>query len=451
MVHRAALAASVLALAFFAALPASAQRKGDATKVATEAMPIGQDQQVGKTFRVEAGALPAPKATPSVSNGPLTVPFDRQTLSVPEGFSASLFARLEHPRRMLVLPNGDIIVAEQRVGHLTLLRPSTDGGKAEFIERHAEGFNQPYGLAWRDGEILVADQDGIWKIPHTLGNVRTGHGTDKKAAELPPAERKPSFSANGQAMLTKTGVFGIARGHANRPLVVDPKTGALLVGVGSSGNIGVEPEVKATIQRFDANGSNQTTYVSGVRNTCGLAIQPQTGDLWAVVQERDGLGDGLVPDYLIKPDAGAFYGWPYAYTGKNPQPGFAKLAPDKVEASRAPDLLFEAHSSTLDLVFYDGVQFPSEYQGDAFVALKGSWNRSQPTGYKVVRVHFKDGRPEGSYQNFATGFWVSGRDRAEVWGRPAALAMAKDGSLLIADDTAGTIWRVSYNGPKQKS
>jgi glucose/arabinose dehydrogenase len=188
------------------------------------------------------------------------------------------------------------------------------------------------------------------------------------------------------------------------------------------------------------------TFTSGVRNTCGLAIHPETGDLWAVVQECDGLGDDLVPDFLIRAQQGSFYGWPYAYVGDKPQPGFANKAPDKVKTSKRPDLLFQAHSSAMDIVFHDGAQFPAEYRGHAFVVLKGSWNRSQPTGYKVVRVPFKDGRPDGSYENFVTGFWVSGRERAEVWGRPAAIAVAKDGSLLIADDTGGTIWRVSYAG-----
>jgi len=247
-------------------------------------------------------------------------------------------------------------------------------------------------------------------------------------------------------MITKKGVFGIVQGHQNRHLAIDPKSGALFVGVGSSGNLGVEPEPKATIQRFDADGSNQTTYASGTRNPTALAFHPDTGELWALVQERDGLGDNLPSDYLIRVQQNGFYGWPYAYIGKHPQTGFAKLAPDKVEASITPDVLFQAHSSVLDLVFYEGDQFPAEFKGSAFVALKGSWNRSVPTGYKVVRVPFKDGRPEGYYENFATGFWASGESRAEVWGRPAALAVAKDGSLLVADDTGGTIWRISYTG-----
>jgi glucose/arabinose dehydrogenase len=397
--------------------------------------------------------LPAPKTGPLVAARPLTLPYQGQSPRLPEGFTATPFViGLEHPRRLLVLPNGDVLVAEQRAGHVTLLRDEDGDGKAEWIQRHVEGLNGPYGLAWRDDHVLVADQEGIWKVPHRLGALRAGRGgVQQKAADVPPDQRKPSPHQVGEELVTKKGVFGIIQGHANRPLVVHPKTGALFVGVGSSGNIGIEPEVKASIQRFDPDGSNQTTFASGVRNPTGLAVHPDTGELFAVVQERDGLGDRLVPDFLTHIEQGAFYGWPYAYIGQNPQPGFATRAPDKVKASRVPDLLFEAHSSALDLVFYDGQQFPAQYRGGAFVALKGSWNRSEPTGYKVVFAPFQDGRPQGSYENFAVGFWVSGVQRAEVWGRPAALALAKDGALLIADDTGGTIWRVSYTGPQEQT
>jgi glucose/arabinose dehydrogenase len=371
---------------------------------------------------------------------------------VPEGFVATPFATgLVHPRRLLVLPNGDVIVAEQKVGYLTLLRDQDDDGKADWVERHAEGFNAPYGLAWRDGDVLVADQDGIWRVPYRVGALRPGRSAEQRAADVPPYQRKPTPRVVGEEMITKKAVFGIVQGHANRHLAIDPKTGALFVGVGSSGNIAVEPEVKATIQRFEADGSGQTTYSSGMRNPTALAFHPDTGELYAVVQERDGLGDKLVPDYLTQVQKGAFYGWPYSYIGQNPQSGFAAMRPDKVQAAVVPDLLFEAHSSLLDIVFYTGEQFPAEYRGDAFIALRGSWNRSEPTGYKVVRVPFKNGRPQGYYENFATGFWVSGINRAKVWGRPAALAVAKDGSLMVADDTGGTIWRISYTGAKRQS
>ncbi|HEY1543797.1 MAG TPA: PQQ-dependent sugar dehydrogenase [Xanthobacteraceae bacterium] len=410
------------------------------------------DQQLGHRFTVKAEDLPAPYKGTIAAARSLIVPYAGQVPRVPEGFTATPFATgLTHPRRLLVLPNGDVLVAEQKAGWVTLLRDQDGDGRADYVERQAEGFNGPYGLAWRDGEVLVADQDGIWRVPHQLGNLRPGRNVELHVADVPAEERKPTPHIVGERMLTAKGVFGIVRGHANRHIAIDPKTGEIFVGVGSSGNIGVEPEVKATIQRFEPDGGGQTTYASGTRNPTALAFNPDTGELWATVQERDGLGDGLVPDYLTHVQKGGFYGWPYSYIGSNPQPGFAQMRPDKVKAAITPDLLFEAHSSLLDLAFYTGNQFPAEYRGDAFVALKGSWNRSQPTGYKVVRVPFKNGRPQGYYENFMVGFWTSNVNRAEVWGRPAALAIAKDGALLVADDTGGTIWRIAYTGTKKQA
>jgi glucose/arabinose dehydrogenase len=451
-----AAAGALLTLAATLLAPALAQRTDPAPPPKDGAAfdPANlADQEIGRRFTVKADDLPPPKTGPVVASRPLTVPYQGQQPRAPDGFTVTAFATaLEHPRRLLVLPNGDVLVAEQRAGHLTLLRDDDGDGRAEWRQRHVEGLSGPYGLAWKDGHVLVADQDGIWKVPHKLGALRAGiPGVQQKAADVPPAERKPSPQQVGEQMITKKGVFGIVQGHMNRHLAIDPKTGAMFVGVGSSGNIGVEPEVKATIQRFDADGGNQSTFASGTRNPTALAFHPDTGELFAVVQERDGLGDRLVPDYLIGVQQGAFYGWPYSYIGQNPQPGFAGLRPDKVKASIVPDLLFESHSSAMDIVFYDGQQFPAEYRGNAFVALKGSWNRSEPAGYKVVRVPFKDGKPQGFYENFVAGFWVSGESRAEVWGRPAALAQARDGSLLIADDTGGTIWRIAYTGPKEQS
>jgi len=442
-----ASAATMLALSSVAAEQPAASGQGSVTKEEL-AQNFQAEHEIGRRFHVDPNDLPAPKAGPIVTNRSLIVPFNGQALEVPPGFAAAPFATgLVNPRRLLVLPNGDVLVAEQSAGYLTLLRDDGEG-RAKWIDRHVEDLNRPYGLALRGDEILVADQDAIWRVPHVVGALRAGRPVPPQKAEaVPPDQRKPVSGAYGAELLTKKGVFGIPVGHQNRHLAIDPKTGALYVGVGSSGNLGVEPEPKATIQRFDSDGSNQTTVASGTRNPTALAFHPQTGELWAVVQERDGLGDNLPSDYLIRVQQGGFYGWPYAYIGKHPQPGFAQLAPDKVEATITPDLLFQAHSSLLDLVFYEADQFPAEYKGSLFVALKGSWNRSVPTGYKIARVPFKDGRPEGYYENFATGFWASGEERAEVWGRPAALAVAKDGSLLVADDTGGTIWRISYKGP----
>jgi glucose/arabinose dehydrogenase len=441
------VATAALLAAVLAVWPAAAQQKdqaaGDKDRLPQN---FTAEHEIGRRYHFDPKDLPPPKTGPIVTDRSLVVPYNGQTLQLPAGFTATLFASgLVNPRRLLVLPNGDVLVAEQSAGYLTLLRDDGEG-RAKWVNRHVEDLNRPYGLAWRKDELLVADQDGIWRVPHVVGALRAGRPVPpQRADEVPPDQRKPVAGAYGAQMLTQKGVFGITVGHQNRHLAIDPKNGALFVGVGSSGNLGIEPEPKATIQRFDADGSNQTTFASGTRNATALAFHPQTGELWAVVQERDGLGDDLPSDYLIRVQQGGFYGWPYAYIGKHPQPGFANLAPEKVEATITPDLLFQPHSSLLDLVFYEGDQFPPEYKGSLFVAVKGSWNRSVPTGYKVVRVPFKDGRPEGYYENFATGFWVSGEERAEVWGRPAALAVAQDGALLVADDTGGTIWRISYN------
>jgi glucose/arabinose dehydrogenase len=409
---RGAAAALACALAAVAVPSADAQR----SREDPAALP---EQQVGQSFSVKPQDLPAPFATASASNGSSVVPYRGQTLRVPEGFTAQPFATgLSNPRRLLVLPNGDVIVTIQDGGEI--LRLHDHDGHADAPTRVATGFDRPYGLAWRNNELLVVDQQGIWSVPE--------HGAKR--------------------MLTARHVFGAAYGHENRSIAIDPKTGALFISVGSMGNVAIEPPVKATIQRFDADGKNQATFATGMRNPTALAFNPDTGDLFATVQERDDLGDRLVPDYLTRVAQGAFYGWPYAYIGPNPQPKLGAQHPDKVKAAVVPDLLFEAHSALLDLVFYTADQFPAQYRGSAFVALHGSWNRAQATGYKIVRVPFRNGQPEGSYENFATGFWVGGLRRAEVWGRPAALAVAKDGALLVADDTGGTIWRIAYTGKK---
>lgn len=403
----------------------------------------GADQAIGQRFEIRADQLPKPFEGPIVRNPPLIVDRENRAPAVPDAFEVSLFAdKLDNPRQALVLPNGDLGVVSQGSGTIFILRDADQDGRAEWIERFAAGFNKPNGIAHRAGELLVADQEGIWGLTYQDGAIRSQGTQPRRAADVPPEQRKPDPVMDGQKLITARGVFGGVQGHANRDLEIGPN-GQLYVGVGSAGNLGVEPEPKATIQRFSADGKEQTTIASGVRNPVGLAFHPETGALWATVQERDGFGDQLVPDYLIQVQEGGFYGWPYAYTGNHPQPGFATMAPDKIAASIAPDLLFEGHSAAMDFVFLTGERVPPDYRGDAIVALKGSWNRSKPTGYKVVRVKFEQGRPVGWYDNFMTGFWTEGEDRALVWGRPADVALAPDGTLFVVDDTGGTIWRVT--------
>src|SRR5215204_1133100 len=337
------IATLALAVMSLSLAPAWAQRKNSPTQQpvadSKSADPASlPDQELGRRFAVKAEDLPPPRTGPVVSNRPLTLPYEGQTLRVPEGFTATLFASgLQHPRRLLVLPNGDVLVAEQKVGYLTLLRDADGDGKADWIQRHAEGLNGPYGLAWRDDHVLVADQDGIWKVPHRVGALRPGRGAvEQKAADVPPEQRTATPRVVGEEMISKKGVFGIVQGHANRHIAVDPKTGALFVGVGSSGNIGVEPEVKATIQRFEPDGSGQTTYASGMRNPTALAFEPTTGNLYAVVQERDGLGDRLVPDYLTRVQKGAFYGWPIRISGSTRSRALPICSPTRLTLRSRP-------------------------------------------------------------------------------------------------------------------
>jgi glucose/arabinose dehydrogenase len=320
-----ALITSTLGLSFASAQQKIAREETSVKDKFTENF-LAQ-HEIGRRFRIDPAELPAPKTSAIVTNRSLTVPYSGQTPQVPPGFTATAFATgLVNPRQLLVLPNGDVLVAEQSAGYLTLLRD--DGtGKASWINRHVEDLNKPYGLAWQNDHVLVADQDGIWSVPHVLGALRAGRPENKRVDEVPPDERKATPGAYGARMITKKGVFGIVQGHQNRDLVIDPKTGALFVGVGSSGNLRVEPEPKATIQRFNADGSNQTTFASGTRNPTALAFNPQTGDLYALVQERDGLGDLLPLDYLIRVQEGGFYGWPYAYIGQAPATWFRQPRP----------------------------------------------------------------------------------------------------------------------------
>ena len=266
-----ALAAAVLAVL---ALGASHNAGGQSSPSKDElAQNFAAEHEIGRRFHIDLNDLPAPKTPPIVTNRSLTVPFNGQSLQVPPGFEATPYVTgLVNPRRLLVLPNGDVLVAEQSAGYVTLLRD--DGsGHAKWIDRHVEDLNKPYGLALRGDEILVADQDGIWRVPHVVGALRAGRpAPPQRADQLPPDERKPVAGAYGAQLLTKKGVFGIVQGHQNRHLAIDPKSGALYVGVGSSGNIGVEPEPKATIQRFDADGSNQTTVATGMRDATALAF-----------------------------------------------------------------------------------------------------------------------------------------------------------------------------------
>ncbi len=380
----------------------------------------------GEQFHIAAEDLPAPLPGSGAFNPPDVVP--RRAIDaplVPEGFEVNLFAEgLSHPRWMLVAPNGDIILAESSEGQLTLLRDADGDGVAELVTPFARGYQRPHGMAFHGGDLYVADQQAVWRLPYQYG----------------------ATEGRGRVPVTDQGALGPPNGHWTRNIVFAPNAESFFVAIGSRRNIDEEPEPRATVQRFDADGGNQITFAGGLRNPVGIAFHPDTDELYVVVNERDGYGDDLVPDFLTRVQQGEFYGWPYAYLGPHADPEFGDRRPDLVEITSTPDVLFQAHSAPIGLVFYDGPQFPETYHGDAFVAFRGSWNRGEPTGYKIVRVPFENGRPTGGYENFATGFWRAGDTQAEVFGRPTGLAIAADGSLLIADDAGRAVWRVSYVG-----
>lgn len=407
---------------------------GFAALVVSVSSSASADVPPGTKASVDLSALAKPGDTPSKANPSqrISKPANARP-TVPAGFSVNAFAEgLSHARNMAVAPNGDVLLVESNAGKITLLRDADGDGKAEKVSTFADGFRSPYGIALGKDALYLGDLNGAWRIPYTAGDVA--------------ARAKP-------AMITAEGAFGAPSGHNTRNVTLSPDGTKLYVAIGSQGNIAEEPMPRATIQVFtlSADGTkatDQRTFASGLRNPVGTVFYPGTDDLYTVVNERDALGDELVPDYLTRVADNGFYGWPYSYMGKNPQPGFADKRPDLVAKAIVPDVPFRSHSAPLGFAFYTAQQFPKEYQGGAFVALHGSWNAADPRGYNVVYVPFENKKPVpgASYTVFAAGFWASGRAPAQVWGRPAGIAVANDGSLLIADDGSNTVWRVSYTG-----
>ncbi len=382
----------------------------------------------GQKFHVTPASLAKPYATPAVANDSRDVSrAPNEIPMVPQGFKVSIYAeKLSNARTLAVAPNGDVFVAEPSAGKVTLLRDTKNAGKADQSFTFVSGMARPHGLALQGGYLWIGDTRGVWRVPYKDGDTKPSAQPVKftKAADLAPRN-----------------------GHWSRNIAFGPD-GALYLALGSRDNVS-DFKPGAQVFKIDAQG-NMAEFASGIRNPVGIAFQPGTNNLFVSVNERDGLGDGLVPDYLTSVKLGGFYGYPYSYIGQNPDPDWAKRAPaGKIASAIVPDVLFQAHSAPTGLVFYTGSNFPAEYKNDAFVSLHGSWNASKQTGYKVVRVHFVNGKPEGGYENFATGFWPGKEPAgqpARTWGRPEGLAVARDGSLLIADDVANVIWRVRYEG-----
>lgn len=384
----------------------------------------------GQRFHVKPSELPAPFMTPSASNGAdLVARRPYQTPVAPPGYEVTVFAdSLKHARWMAVAPTGEVFLAQSRYNEVTLLVDNDGDGHADEILSYADDFDTPHGLALHGSYLYVADLRGVWRVPFTAGQRR--------------APGKPE-------RITPPGAFGDSGGHWTRNIAFSPDGKYFYVAIGSQGNTSEDPLPRASIKRFNVDGSGGKVFAHGLRNPVGIAFHPATGDLYTAVNERDGMGDGLVPDYFTLVREGGFYGWPYAYIGPNPMPDFAERRPDLVRRTIVPDVLFQSHSAPIGMVFADSPQFPADWRDDAFVALQGSWNSAVPTGYKVVRIPFENGRPLGWYENFVTGFWVdtekgwTGSMQAQVIGKPNGLALWHDGSLLIADAASNTVWRVS--------
>ena len=362
---------------------------------------------------------------------------------VPSGFKVELFASgLKAPRALRVAPNGDIFVAETDAGRIRVLRAPDGANKPSETGVFASGLGEPFGLAFYppgpDPQWLyVAMTTTVVRFPYRSGDLRARGRAQTIVPRLPSGghtTRDVAFSNDGARMFLSV---GSATNAAERMGERYPE-GLLSFekehGLGASWSRETD---RAAVLAFDPEGRGRKTFATGIRNCVGLAVHPQTGDVWCSVNERDGLGDDLVPDFITRVREGGFYGWPWFYVGANPDPNHRGYRAELKDKVIVPDVLIQAHSASLQLAFYTGTQFPAEYRGDAFAAEHGSWNRAKRTGYKVIRVKLNDGVPTGEYQDFLTGFVVN--DRA-VWGRPVGVAVAHDGSLLVSEDANGTIW-----------
>ncbi len=392
--------------------------------------------------------LPRPGATPSTANVSRVVSRPRDAFpQVPAGFKIELFAEgLSGPRQLRVAPNGDIFVAETRPGNIRLLRAADGASKPSVNEIYASGLHGPFGIAFfPSGDnpqwVYVANTDRVVRFPYHAGDTRAAGEPEIVVPELPHgwghSTRDIVFTNDNKRMLVSVGsASNVAEGMAN-------PTGGLPSWIAQhplGASWGSETD-RADVLAFDPSGKGASAFATGIRNCVGLAVHPDTGDLYCSTNERDGLGDNLVPDYVTRVREGAFYGWPWFYIGDNEDPRHRGERPDLKGKITIPDVLLQAHSASLGLTFYNAGAFPAEYRGDGFAAEHGSWNRSTRTGYKVVRIRLKGGVPTGEYQDFVTGFVI---DDSRVWGRPVGVAVAHDGALLVSEDGNGTIWRITH-------
>jgi len=416
-----------------------------------------QNDAPGVVHRVVVADLPMPFATASAGNGPKTR--DRPptaSLSVPKGFHIEMIASgLEGPRLMRRAPNGDIFLAETKVGTIRVLRFTAGGDALAVNSVYAEGLDGPFGIAFypmNDPQwIYVGNMNSVVRFPYHAGDVKAGGPAQTVVPRLADSTgghttRDVAFSLDGKRMFISVGSgSNIAEGmHTKTP----DEVRAWESSHGTGTAWGYERN-RANILVTDPEGtSGLGVYAAGIRNPVGIAVQPSTGTVWCSTNERDGLGDDLVPDYITSVKEGGYYGWPWYYMGDHEDPRHARERPDLAGKTITPDVPVQAHSASLEMMFYPQDQagasaFPQEYRGDIFAAFHGSWNRAGRTGSKIIRIHLRDGSATGEYEDFVTGFVI---DDGNVWGRPVGVAVEPDGSLIFTDDANGTLWRVSYTG-----
>jgi glucose/arabinose dehydrogenase len=411
----------------------------------------------GVKHHITVADLPPPFKTASAGNGPQQVkrPAGAE-LSVPPGFTVKPFVTgLTGPRLVRIAPNGDIFVAETNINRIRVLR-AADGAEAPAENQiFADGLDRPFGLAFYPAGanpewIYVANNNSVVRFPYRNGDLKVRAGAQVIVPRLAETTgghttRDVAFSKDGTRLFISVGSGSNVAEDIGRK---SPDAIKLWESTHLRGSAWGSEADRADILVVDPEGHGPVRiFAAGVRNGVGLAVNPLTGDLWVSTNERDGLGDDLVPDYVTRIKEGGYYGWPWYYIGNNEDPRHAGERPDLAGQAIVPDVLLQAHSASLEMTFYEAeagpAVFPPEYRGEAFAALHGSWNRSIRTGYKVVRAHLVNGIPTGEYEDFLTGFVADDRG---VWGRPVGVAVAHDGALLVTDDGSGTIWRVAYTG-----
>jgi glucose/arabinose dehydrogenase/cytochrome c2 len=408
----------------------------------------------GRAHRIDLATLPVPFATPSARNGPKLIARPANAaLALPPGFHIETFAaNLQGPRKMLVAANGDVLVSETVGGRISVLHPTPDGTRAASTDVYLQGLKQPFGLAFYPNAdhpqwLYIAETNRVTRYAYRVGDVKPSGAPQTVIPELPSgaghSTRDIAFSPDGAQLYVSVGSASNVAESMSKKTPDEIRAWDIEHGVGAAWD---QETDRAAVLVFDAAApASGKIYATGLRNCVGLAVQPASGALWCTTNERDALGDDLVPDYSTRVQRGGYYGWPWYYLGSNEDPRLKGDRPDLRGKALMPDVLYQAHSASLTMTFYTASTgksaFPASYVGDALVAFHGSWNRSLRTGYKLVRMHLKNDQPVGDYEDFLTGFIV---DNGNVWGRPVATIELKDGSLLLSDDGANVVYRISY-------